>query len=245
MDYRDIFNPETCNIFCDGSIHKVESTGETIGCPGAVCVLTDEYGNRNVVDYKSYILRDCTNNMTENRALLLAVYRAIDYYRIGYKINIFGDSQYCIYGITKWIFSWINCMYNGHMYNSSGQEVKNEQFIIELFCAIYYNNLYANFYHQKGHVNHSPASQKKASECFTKSNGIRIVDPLLIQVISEYNDMVDVQTKQDLDNFILQDSYHQRFCREDYQIPANFYIDNTTVNMDNYKTQIKRRRRYV
>ena len=243
MNYGDVFNTKTCNIFCDGSIHAMES-GEVIGAPGAITVLTDEFGNEQIVDYRSYILRDCTNNMTENRSLLLAVYRAIDFYRLGYEVNIFGDSQYCCYSVTRWIFDWINCMHNGHMYNSSGSIVKNEQFIIEIICAIYYNQLKVNFYHQKGHVTSSKASQKKALDCFSKSNGIRLVDPFLIERISYYNDMVDVRTKQDLDNFIKYEEY-TRFNREDYIIPATFYIDNTTVDMSVYKEQIKRRRRYV
>lgn len=244
MDYKDIFNPQTCNIFCDGSIHKVIMSGETIGCPGCVVVLTDEFGNEQIVDYKSYIMRDCTNNTTENRSLLLAIYRAIDFYRMGYKINIFGDSQYCFFSVTKWIFNWINCMCNGHMYNSSGNIIENEQFIIELICAIYYNNLYVNFYHQKGHVTSTKASQRKARECFCKSNGIRIVDPFLIERLSYYNDIVDVKTKEDLDIFMHSQDYH-KFSSMGYTIPANFYIDTNTIDIDNYKNQIKRRVRYV
>ena len=36
MDTRDIFNPETLNIFTDASIKTLKDTGETLGCPGAV-----------------------------------------------------------------------------------------------------------------------------------------------------------------------------------------------------------------
>ena len=33
MDYKDIFNTKTVNIFCDGSIKVNDITGETIGSP--------------------------------------------------------------------------------------------------------------------------------------------------------------------------------------------------------------------
>lgn len=244
MNYNDIFNQETINIFCDGSITQYKT--ETIGCPGCVVVKLREDKSEVIIDTYLDIIRDCTNNITENRSLLSAIYKAIYYQSLGYKnINIFGDSQLCIKTVTEWIFSWLQNFYQGHMYNSSGEIVRNEEYVKELIATIINNNLYVNFYHQKGHVKNTFDSQKKALECFKKSNGLKIVDPFLIERISYYNDYIDIITKQYLDSFIYGCNKYDAevFKRYDYIIPATFNIQN--IDVDKYKSQIKRRKRYV
>ena len=39
IQFNDIFNDNTLNIFTDASIKDLNN-GETLGCPGAVCVCT-------------------------------------------------------------------------------------------------------------------------------------------------------------------------------------------------------------
>ena len=246
MDYKDIFNTKTVNIFCDGSIKVNDITGETIGSPGYCVVTVNEYNQEVILEQYSCIIRDCTNNITENRALLLSVQRAIYYYSLGYDVNIFSDSQYCIHGITDWIFKWIQNVYNNHMYNSSGEIVKNEDFILELFMTIYRSGVKVNFYHQKGHVTDTPSSLDKAVKCFSNSNNIRLVEPYFVKRISYYNNMVDIFTKNSLDIFASNEAalYNSVFRRSDYIIPATFGVP-TDVDMGKYKEQMKRRKRYV
>ena len=64
---NSIFNDKTLNIFTDASVLKTEK--ETIGSPGYVAVIGE-----NIVDQKSIILRESTNNESELYAINMAIH---------------------------------------------------------------------------------------------------------------------------------------------------------------------------
>lgn len=181
------------NIFTDASITST-IYGETIGCAGAICM-----ENTNICKFE--VLRDSTNNISEITAIKLAVELALnnrDEFNI---VNIWSDSQWSIFGLTKWIRSWMNNIQNGIMYNSSGDPVKNQQIFLTIIKLISENNLRVNFYHIKGHVdlNNIP-SISNAVNVFNKSNNCGINREKMFKAVN-MNNMVDNQTRDILSIF--------------------------------------------
>ena len=79
----------------------------------------------------------------------------------------------------------------------------NQDIIINIVNTILYNNLHINLYHQKGHVNiNNEKSLANARDVFIESNKIDI-DLQTLQTISEFNNYVDIRTKNTLDNCIV------------------------------------------
>lgn len=176
------------NIFTDASIIKT-IYGETIGCSGAICM---EDNNT----YKFEISRDSTNNISEITAVKLAVELALQNRDRFDTINIWSDSQWSIYGLTKWIRSWTNNMQNYNLMNSSGEIVKNQQIFLSIIRMIIHNNLKINFYHIKGHVNERDyKSINHAISVFSKSNNASISREKIFRAVS-MNNMVDKTTRQ-------------------------------------------------
>lgn len=207
MNCKTIFNSKSINIFTDGSVYHTKGNpaipgNETIGCPGAIVVFTDD--NCNVVHqyYSDFIIRDATNNTTELSAIELGLCLVTKYENYkDYTINLFSDSQLCINSLRQWIFAWTNCMHDGIMYNSSGEPVKNQQIILSIINLIMVRGIRVNLFHQKGHVNLNPKVLDKAHRVFKVSNNIDNVDIELIKAISVYNDYVDIHTKISLEQF--------------------------------------------
>ena len=89
--YNNIFNDKTLNIFTDASVYK--SKNIIFGSPGYVAVIGEQ-----IVDERSIILTESTNNESE----LYAIYMAIQYALCNRDkvevINIFSDSQFAIFG---------------------------------------------------------------------------------------------------------------------------------------------------
>ena len=179
------------NIFTDASITK-SIYGETIGCSGAIYM-------ENTATCKFEISRDSTNNISEITAIKLAVELAIQN-KLD-MVNIWSDSQWSIFGLTKWIRSWMNNMKNYQLMNSSGEEVKNQQIFLCIIKMIVENNLRVNFYHIKGHVNEKDIkSINHAISVFNRSNNASISrDKMYHAVIM--NNMVDRETRLLLENF--------------------------------------------
>lgn len=235
-----IFAKNNINIFCDGSIYQNKTTGEYIGCPGYCVVYNTGDGLEIIKENYKEIIRDGTNNITENRAIYLSLMEAIYTYK-DFNVNIFSDSQYCIFGLTQWIYSWINNIYNGDMYNSSGNKVANQEYIKQIVAEIYCSGVNINLFHQKGHVTNTPKSIKHANDVFCKSNGFRFVDDNFIETISYFNNRVDIMTKRSLDIYLKSNEYLQyNFVpKEDMINPISFKIDD--IDIYKYKNQIKRR----
>lgn len=183
------------SIFTDASI-TTSSFGETIGCAGAIC----EEDN-NICDYE--ILRDSTNNISEITAIKLAVQLAIKN-RHMFKdcVHIYADSQWAIYGLTKWIRSWTDNTINGILYNSSKEPVKNQQIFLSIIKLIVDNRLPVKFYHVKGHVDtNNINSIEKAVTVFSRSNNVLVFNKNRIVDISYMNNMVDNNTRNLLKTF--------------------------------------------
>lgn len=181
------------NIFTDASIIKTRYN-ETVGCAGAIC-----QENNNICSFE--VQRDSTNNISEITAVKLAVEMAIanrDRFDI---VNIWADSQWSIFGLTKWLRSWTSNMYNGMMINSSGEVVKNQQIFLSIIKLIVDNNLRVNFYHIKGHVDTTNfASITHAISVFNKSNNASI-SRQNIKIASDMNNMVDRKTRDLLQSY--------------------------------------------
>lgn len=181
------------NIFTDASITKT-IYGETIGCAGAICM-----ENRNIVKYE--IFRDSTNNISEISAIKLGVLIALENRDSFDKFNIWSDSQWSVFGLTKWIKSWTNNAIDYRLINSSGEYVKNQQIFLSIIKLIVDNNIPINFYHIKGHV--TPSSIKSidhATSVFYKSNGIRISRDKIYSAV-QMNNLVDNTTRKLLDRW--------------------------------------------
>lgn len=179
------------NIFTDASI-ITSSSNETIGCAGAICM---ENNSLN----KFEIYRDSTNNISEISAIKLAVKLAIENNLS--EINIWSDSQWSVFGLTKWIRSWISNMDNYILKNSSGDPVKNQQIFLSIMKLIIDKNLRVNFYHIKGHVNpYDIKSINHAISVFNRSNGISISREKMYHAVN-MNNMVDNETRNRLRYF--------------------------------------------
>lgn len=206
------------NIFTDASIITTVHN-ETIGCSGAICM---EDNNLN----KFEIHRDSTNNISEISAIRLAVELAIEN-NLSY-VNIWSDSQWSIFGLTKWIKSWFNNMDNYILKNSSGESVKNQQIFLSIIKMIINNKIHVNFYHIKGHVNvYDIKSINHAISVFNKSNGISISREKMYHAVN-MNNMVDMQTRTMLQNFkdvppmtLKRGVIHQILSKEDLIIYYN------------------------
>lgn len=230
------FNPNTVNIFTDASVKKMY-TGETIACPGCEIVVTNERGIMESIYKDHYFIRNATNNIGELSAILLGLISLHKFNLFeGKQINLFSDSQLCINSIREWIFSWINNQYNNIWYGSSGDPVKNQEIIKQIIWFIYSNNLYINFYHQKGHVTNTENSINNAIRVFGISNGFT-TDFNLMQILSHYNNNVDKFTKVALDSEYNNGTFNTQAPLLEHAIISTL----SNVDFDIYKTLIKRK----
>ncbi|MGL5751471.1 MAG: RNase H family protein [Paraclostridium sp.] len=206
LKHSDIFNPGTLNIFTDASIKSYN--GETIGCPGAIVVETNDKYIQNIINIDSYIIRHSTNNNSEISAINLGIDNALKYRDQYHTINLFSDSNICVQGLTDWIFNWVNCVSGGLMYGSSGTPVANQHIFLSIIYKIVNNNLNINIYHQKGHVNIlKPESILKAQKSMMNTNKLSDIELALVENVSIYNDAIDLHTKDHLDKYVLEYEY--------------------------------------
>lgn len=236
MITKELFDNKVLNIFTDGSIYKHSLFNETIGCPGALAVtyIDDKFVQ---VDGDMIIRRHSTNNDSEINAILLGIRIAIRNRHKFEKINLFSDSQICIFGLREWIYNWIKCIQNGIMYNSSGTEVANQEIIKLIVSLIIEYNLNINFYHQKGHVTGTYQSLKNALDVFNKSNKCNIRDYNFIKIISMFNNDVDMFTKEYIQSVL----YNTEIIyKMDIKVRP-IILDSNTININKYKELIDRR----
>lgn len=193
---RQIFNIGTLNIFTDASVKQL-GNGKYVSCAGCVCVTTKENGSTEVIDERYFVLNDSTNNRGELYGICQAVMIALEYRQYFNTINILSDSQFSIFGLREWIFKWKSNMVNERYVNASGKDVANQDLFKLIINTIVSNNLYINFYHQKGHVNNNKGFQK-AKRVFYQSNKIDL-DIQEVNGICYYNDLVDINTGYKLD----------------------------------------------
>ena len=215
--YDDIFNDKTLNIFTDASVYKYQN--ETLGAPGYVAVIGE-----NMVDEKSIILRESTNNESELYAIFMAIQFALlnrDKVQI---INIFSDSQFAIYGLREWIFGWMNNIKDDRLYNSSGKMVANQHIFMNIIYTILYYDLKVSFYHNRGHFKVNQINEFR--ELFTKHNFLndRINGRTAYKIIF-YNDRVDNNTR----------SMFYRFRPFPPKLEIPDYLARNDLDMNHYK----------
>lgn len=211
-------------ICTDASIRKFPN-GRTFGCAGALSITTMEQ------DY--LISQDTTNNRSE----LLGVYLGL---KLGKRIMdanpkyesmiIYSDSQFAIFGLTKWMPGWIRTMdSNGIIYGSNGKPVKNQELFMCILSFITANKLKVIFRHCSGHVRYTSTKMlKEANNTFYRSNGIYL-RPEDIYKISYYNSIVDENTRQQLQN-INPDIYPIMDYSNNYQVMTKYVVPNNYAN---------------
>lgn len=217
INYNQIFNEKTLNIFTDASMRTLRN--EIIGAPGYVAVI----GN-NIVYEDIRILRESTNSESE----LYAIYMAIQYALLNRDkvqvINIFSDSQFAVYGLREWIFSWMNNIKNDRLYNSSKKEVAHQTIFMSIIYTILQYNLQISFYHNRGHFTESKINEFR--KLFRKHNFLSDdIDIETARMIMKYNDSVDNNTRNKL--------YSTSNLPNKLEIPD--YLARNDLDMNHYK----------
>lgn len=239
MKCGNVFNEKTVNIFTDASIHVYDREGykETIGCIGAIVVLTDINGDSQIIDECMTIQRNTTNNESEIKAIDAGVLLASTYKKAYDNINLFSDSKICIKGLTEWIFDWVDNAKNNILYTKSNSEVKNQKIFISIINFINRASLNIKFYHQKGHVSNTQNSILNAKNVFSISNSIPLdnISDDFIKRISYYNNYVDYKTKEKLRDYI----NNNHICKpKEFLGKYLFDINSANINISKYRNHI-------
>ena len=210
---------EDLEVFCDASLRTFIDTQRVFTCSGTIC--------RNTGEEKYIISQDSTNNRGE----LFAIYIGIKLAEKSYlsnpdrydKINLYSDSQFGIFGLTKWMPSWINNQDgSGTLYGSNRKPVKNQELFMMIITYLTTHNLKIHFYHQKGHVNTNQSKAlAQANKVFKESNGFWL-SPENIFKISFYNDIVDKNSRKILSTV------------NQFDYPIIRYYDSNTIDMCSY-----------
>lgn len=212
-------------ICTDASIHTFPNN-RTFGCAGALCITTMEQ------DY--LVSQDTTNNRSE----LLAVYLGL---KLGKRIMddnpntyesiiIYSDSQFAIFGLTKWMPGWMKTKDdNGIIYGSNRKPVKNQELFMCILSFITANKLKVSFRHCSGHVRYTSTKMlKEANDVYYRSNGMYL-RPEDIYKLAYYNDIVDNSTREYLQT-INPDVYPIMDYSNNYQIMTKYVVPSNYVN---------------
>lgn len=192
---NQLFNPDTLNIFTDASTIEIDKTqGLYRTSAGAVCVMTSPDGETRIINEVCTVIENSTNNFGELFGIYSGVLKALEYRYQFNRINIISDSQFAVYGLTRWIWNWRNNIQDDMYMNSSGKEVVNQDLFKRIINLILYNGLYINIYHQKGHCLNHPGRSKRT---FFTSNGIEL-NLVESRLIGKYNDYVDRYSRKQL-----------------------------------------------
>ena len=239
MIFRTILrSPRVLNIFTDASITNMND--KYVSCPGYVALTTSEDNQDILLSSNQVIIEDSTNNNGEIKAISMGIdYAILQMYNFDY-INLFSDSKICIYGLREWIYNWINNIslnddgYTYSMYNSSSKLVANQNEFISIVNKIINNNLNICLYHQSGHVSDTQKSIYEAMKVFKSSNYFK--GPLNysdIVYISQYNNMVDNNTRNYLANYIYTGISNKNVVQFAYysDLNINKYAELTNKNL--------------
>ena len=211
-------------ICTDASIRTFPN-GRVFGCAGALCITTLEQ------DY--LVSQDTTNNRSE----LLGVYLGL---KLGKRIMdnnpnytnlvIYSDSQFAVFGLTKWMSGWMKTKdHNGIIYGSNGKPVKNQELFMCILSYITSNRINVTFRHCSGHVRYTSIQMlKKANDVFYKSNGFYL-RPEDIYKLAYYNDIVDNNTREYL-NSINPDLYPVMDYSNNYQAMTRYVVPDNYTN---------------
>lgn len=211
-------------ICTDASIRTFPN-GRTFGCAGALCITT--------LEEEYLVSQDTTNNRSE----LLAVYLGL---KLGKRIMdenpnydsiiIYSDSQFAIFGLTKWMPQWMTTRDpNGIIYGSNGKPVKNQELFMCILSYITTNQLKVTFRHCSGHVRYTSTKiLQKANDAYYRSNGMYL-RPEDIYKISYYNGIVDAHTREYLQT-INPDVYPVMDYSNNHQVMTKYVVPNNYTN---------------
>ena len=201
INYGDVFNSYTLNIFTDASIKMYpELNNFTVSVPGAVAVITNDKGDSQIIDSLMYTIPFSTNNDGEISAIRLGVFLALRNRHLGFKkINLFSDSNICIQGLNDYIYKWFAKRKGDVLISSSNKPAFNQEIFKAIINDIVNNQLYIELYHQKGHVGET-CTVNYAMEDFKRTNGL-VPSRDLMNVLSMYNKHVDIMTKIALQSY--------------------------------------------
>ena len=185
------YNTKTLNIFSDASM--IKGTKKLIGCYGSVAVCMD-----NIIDTFYNIDSFTTTPACELRGIRSSIIHALKYGDQYENINIFSDSQICIYGLRDYIYKWK--IHDGNFYTLGGTVAKNGSLYVECNRLLHMGSLRfkeVNLFHQLGHVNINKHKHlvNSASEFAHANSIIGNIDLNFIRYISTYNDLVDKQSR--------------------------------------------------
>lgn len=219
-----MFNKNTLNVFTDASIIKnlcnITKHGaheyETVGCAGATVAVMNDNKTLSMIDNSLKIVRNSTSNNSEIEAVKLGIQMILQYRRSSPHIttfNLVSDSKLCIYGLREWIFNWVRDARDNSLIGSTGQEVANQDVILQIIYMIMDNELSVNLYHQNGHINiNNQNNLMRAKETFIKSNFLnQDVDIELIKNISTANNYIDNLTRDHLTSTIINGGYPKEY----------------------------------
>ena len=195
------------NIFCDASI----DTSKRIACGGCYVVSQDNAAEPQALATRLYIQHNATNNSAEILAIWAGVNEAI---RLRYIypnaiFRLFSDSKISLYGLRDWMKNWIKNSERSNsnvLISSSGQEVANQQYFIDIFNLIVETGLKIELYHQRGHVGESGGvNMATARAQFIRANKVSPENlGLNIETLSYYNHYIDGATRVSLKIYIEQ-----------------------------------------
>lgn len=211
-------------ICTDASIRKFPN-GRTFGCAGALCITT--------MEEEHLVSQDTTNNRSELLAIYLGLKlgkRIMDTNPEYNSIVLYSDSQFAIFGLTRWMSGWMKTMdENGIIYGSNGLPVKNQELFMCILSYITANELKVTFRHVSGHVRYSSIKNlKEANDAYFRSNGVYL-RPEDIFKISYYNNIVDNTTREYLKT-INPDIYPVMDYTNNYQVMTKYVVPSTYVN---------------
>ena len=207
-------------ICTDGSMRNFEN-GRSFGCAGAIAIDSMQTMYR--------IIPDTTNNRCELMAIYLGVKLAQEIVcssPLYDSITIYSDSQFSVYGLNKWMYSWLRYSdKSGTLYNKKGSKVANQELYKLIIKFIIDNGLRIKFMLQQGHTDlNKQESVRSAIIRFKNENGVDIDFSTLYNIIS-FNNIVDTTTRNKLKNLDL----------NDYPVDGYLTKENDYDYMNNYR----------
>ena len=143
-----------------------------------------------------------SSNMSNNAGELFAVYLALRMAdvimeELGEKrqVIIYSDSQFCVYGLTKWLDHWVEGEKNGFWVGAKKKRIKNQGLFKLIIKFVEEKKMKVSFLHCKAHVSLDQDEElQKASDVFWQSNGFRLPEDEIIR-IAYHNNYVDQKSR--------------------------------------------------
>lgn len=215
------------NVYTDSSITQ-DIDGTFISCSGFVTVIDNE-----IVDKGYKILYNSTNNHGELYAVYLGLQNLLKYrcYPNIY-LNLFSDSKISIFGLTHWIYNWVQNMNSDLLLSSSGTPVKNQDLYANIIYYIVQNNTHLSMFHQLGHMNCKKIKDINLTiDKFRLYNNENISEDIARE-ICYYNNYVDNTSREILLNTVKNESFNKNNYTEPTCI-AQHILNNNIINTYN------------